>query len=173
MSGALHEGLALIEPYVAAYGVLAVFLIIYLESLGLPLPGESALVAAGVLSARGDLGIAPALLAVFLGAVLGDGTGYWIGRVGGRPLLRRFGPYLKLTPERLDRLERLFRERGAWIVATARFVVVLRQLNGIVAGSVAMPWPRFLLANALGAALWTAAWGGGSYLFADMLTAGR
>jgi membrane protein DedA with SNARE-associated domain len=56
------------------------------------------------------------------------------------------------------------------IVATARFVVVLRQLNGVVAGSVAMPWPRFLLANALGAALWTTAWGGGSYLFADMLT---
>ena len=171
MSGFLHEALALIEPWVATYGVLAIFLIVYLESLGLPLPGESALVAAGVLSARGDLDIAPALLAVFSGAVLGDGTGYWIGRFGGRPLLRRFGPYLKLTPERLDRLERLFRDRGALIVATARFVVVLRQLNGVVAGSVSMPWPRFLLANAVGAALWTAAWGGGSYLFAETLAA--
>jgi len=173
VSGALQEALTLVDPYVAAYGVAAIFLIVYLEALGLPLPGESALIAAGVLSARGDLGVMPALLAVFLGAVLGDGTGYWIGRIGGRPLLQRFGPYLKLTPERLDRLERLFRERGAVIVATARVVGVLRQLNGVVAGSVAMPWPRFLAANALGAALWTAAWGGGSFLFADALTAGR
>ena len=170
MAGFLNEALGVIEPYVVAYGVGAIFLIVYLESLGLPLPGESALVAAGVLSARGDLGLGPALVAVFLGAVLGDGTGYWIGRFGGRPILQRFGPYLKLTPERLDRLERLFRERGAWIVVTARFVVVLRQLNGVVAGSVSMPWPRFVLANAVGAALWTAAWGGGSYLFADALS---
>jgi membrane protein DedA with SNARE-associated domain len=171
VTGFLSEALGVIEPYVAAYGVAAIFLIVCLESLGLPLPGESALVAAGVLSARGDLDLAPALLAVFGGAVLGDGTGYWIGRFGGRPLLQRFGPYLKITPERLDRLEKLFRDRGAWIVATARFVVVLRQLNGVVAGSVSMSWPRFLLANALGAALWTAAWGGGSYLFADALVA--
>jgi len=153
-----------IQHYIAAYGSLAVFVVIYLESMGAPLPGETLVVATSALAAHGTISLTVALIAIFCGAVLGDSTGYAIGHYGGNRLLRRFGSYVKLTPERLDRLEQLFKRRGAYIVATARFVVVLRQLNGLVAGAVHMPWWRFLAANVVGAALWTAAWGLGPYV---------
>ena len=161
----VEHGLAHLEPYVAAYGALALFAIVYLESLGAPLPGESALVAAAALAARGDLSVAHVLLAAFSGAVLGDSTGYLIGRLGGRPLLMRFGPHIGLTPERYARFSKLMRRRGAWVVMTARFIVVLRQLNGLMAGAMMMPWPVFAAANAAGAALWAGAWVLGVYLF--------
>jgi membrane protein DedA with SNARE-associated domain len=161
----VEHGLAHLEPYVAAYGALALFAIVYLESLGAPLPGESALVAAAALAVRGDLSVVHVLLAAFSGAVLGDSTGYLIGRVGGRPLLMRFGPRVGLTPERYARFSKLMRRRGAWVVMTARFVVVLRQLNGLLAGAMMMPWPVFAAANAAGAALWTGAWVLGVYVF--------
>jgi membrane protein DedA with SNARE-associated domain len=157
-----------VEPYLAHYGVLAIFVVIYLESLGAPLPGESALVAASLLVAHGDIALVPLLVAAWSGAVAGDSTGYLIGRIGGRPLLQRFGPYLKLTPDRLKSFEDLFRRRGAFIVFGARFVVILRQLNGIIAGSMSMPWPHFLVANALGGAAWVAVYVLGPYLFADL-----
>jgi membrane protein DedA with SNARE-associated domain len=156
----MHE----IQHYIAAYGSLAVFVVIYLESMGAPLPGETLVVATSALAARGDIDLATALIAIFCGAVLGDNTGDVVGRYGGSRLLRRFGSYVRLTPERLDRLEQLFKRRGAYIVATARFVVILRQLNGLVAGAVHMPWWRFLAANVVGAALWTMAWGLGPYI---------
>ena len=76
-----------------------------------------------------------------------------------------------MTEERLARVEELFRRRGAAIVIIARFVVVLRQLNGIVAGMMKMPWPKFLLANAAGGLLWTLAWGLGAYFAAESLGA--
>ena len=98
----------------------------------------------------------------------GDTTGYVIGRFGGSRLLRRYGALVKLTPERLDRLEALFRRRGAFIVLTARFVVILRQLNGLVAGSVLMPWPLFFGANLVGAAAWTACWTIGPYYLGSL-----
>jgi membrane protein DedA with SNARE-associated domain len=161
----VEHGLAHLQPYIAAYGALALFAIVYLESLGAPLPGESALAAAAALAAKGDLPVAQVLLAAFAGAVLGDSTGYLIGRLGGRPVLMRFGPHVGLTPERYDRFSKLMRRHGAWVVMTARFVVILRQLNGLIAGSMAMPWPVFLAANAVGAALWSGAWVLGVYLF--------
>jgi membrane protein DedA with SNARE-associated domain len=82
-------------------------------------------------------------------------------------VLRRYGGLLHLTPERLDSLEKTAREKGFMVVLTARFVVVLRQLNGIVAGSVGMPWTHFVIANSIGAALWAGLWSFGPYLFTD------
>ncbi len=99
------------------------------------------------------------ILAVFVGAVLGDCTGYAIGRFGGRALILRYGHYVKLTPERLDKFEKMFESKGIYVVATARFVVLLRQLNGIVAGSMKMNPMHFLAANVIGAAGWTLVWG--------------
>ena len=164
----LHEGLSIIEPFVKHYGLWALFIIVYFESLGAPLPGESALVGASVLAIRGDLPIAGLFFAVWAGAVLGDSTGYLIGRVGGRRLLHRFGWLVKLTPERLAAFEDMFARKGAYIVLGARFVVVLRQLNGLIAGSMNMPWPKFLIANAIGGAAWVAVWGLGPYFFGDL-----
>src|SRR5262245_1897325 len=168
-----HEALALIEPYITAYGAVALFVIVWMESFGAPAPGESAVVAASVLAARGDLPIAHVMLAVFLGAILGDSTGYLIGHFGGRRLLVRFGPLVGLTPERFEKAETLFRAKGAYLVVVARFMVVLRQLNGVIAGALAMPWPRFLAANAVGAALWTLTWTLGPYLLTDLFVPPR
>ena len=154
----IHEGLQEMRPYVAAYGVWALFVVLYLESLGAPLPGESALVASAFLASTGELLLTHVLLAGFVGAVAGDSTGYMIGRAGGRPLLKRFGPKIGLNAARFERVERLFQRKGVWVVLTARFVVLLRQLNGLVAGSMRMHFPRFLMANAAGAALWVIVW---------------
>lgn len=157
-----------IHHFLLAYGAVAIFVCIYFESMGVPLPGESAIVAASLLAASGSMNLATLLPAIFLGAVLGDCTGYAIGRYGGRRLLLRYGHFVKLTPERLASLEDQFRRRGVYIVMSARFVVILRQLNGLIAGSAGMKFRRFLLANIVGAAAWTAVWGAGPYLAAEV-----
>jgi membrane protein DedA with SNARE-associated domain len=161
------RGLEFVEPAIRDHGVEALGAVIYLESLGLPLPGESSLVASGLLASRGDLSLARAFLAAWAGAVLGDSTGYAIGRFGGRRLLLRFGPRIGLTEQRLEQAEALFRARGFYIVMAARFFYLLRQVNGLVAGSVAMPWHRFFVANAIGAGLWVSVWLLGPYFFTE------
>ena len=158
-----------VEHYLRVYGALALFLILYFESFGVPLPGESALVAAAALAAHGDLSIAAILFAAFAGAILGDSTGFLIGSVGGEPLLRRVGPRVGLTPERYDRFSSLFHRHAFYVVASARFVVVLRQLNGILSGALGMRWTHFVAANAVGAALWVTVWELGTYLLGGMI----
>lgn len=93
--------MSFLEPYIAAYGALALFVIVYFESFGAPLPGESALIASSLLALHGTLNIEAVLIAVFIGAVLGDCTGYLIGRFGGRRLILRYGHLVKLTPSTL------------------------------------------------------------------------
>jgi membrane protein DedA with SNARE-associated domain len=162
-----------IEPYIVAYGAAALFVVVYLESFGTPLPGETAIVTASLLAARSDLSLLHVFIAAFVAAVLGDSTGYLIGRFGGRKLMRRFGSLVRLTPERLRGIERQFVAKGPPLVVVARFFPVLRQLNGVVAGTMAMPWPQFLIYNALGALLWTSVWTFGPYFFADAFRALR
>jgi membrane protein DedA with SNARE-associated domain len=157
-----------IEHAIVLYGAVALFVVIFFESFGAPLPGESALIAASLLASRGDLSLGHVFLAAFLGGLLGDSTGFLIGRFGGRKLLVRYGPLVKLTPERLARVERLAQTRGFLMVLGARFVVVLRQLNGLVAGSAGMPWHHFVVANAVGSALWAGLWTLGPYYFTDL-----
>jgi membrane protein DedA with SNARE-associated domain len=161
----MEHALSLLEPWLAAYGAFALFAVIYLECFGLPLPGESALIAASVLAIRGDLSIVAVVAAAWSGAVLGDTTGYVIGRLGGRPLLMRFGPRIGLTAERFARVADQVRRYSFMTVMLARFVVVVRQLNGLVAGTLSMPLTRFVPANVLGAGLWAGTWGLGPYLF--------
>ena len=90
----------------------------------------------------------------FLGAVVGDNIGFALGRFGGRKLIERWGRYILLTPERLDRATAFFERHGGKVIVIARFVEGLRQANGIIAGTTGMHWARFLAFNALGAALW-------------------
>ncbi|MEN8492305.1 DedA family protein [Brucella melitensis] len=158
-----------VESYLATYGTLALFFIIYSESFGAPLPGESALIASSPLALHGTLHIQTVLITVFIASVLGDSTGYLIGRFGGRKLILRYGYLVKLTPERLNQFEKIFAEKGIYVVATARFVVLLRQLNGLVAGSMKMNPLDFLAANMVGAAGWTLIWGLGPYLLSGVL----
>lgn len=168
MLGTLHEGWALIEPYILTYGALAVFVMIYLESFGWPLPGETGVIAASLLASRGELSIVSLYCAVLAGAILGDTTGYMIGRYGGQALLRKFGPYIKLTPERLELIENRFRKGGMWLVLVARFLPFIRQVNGLIAGSLAMPWHYFSIAQATGAMLWTSVYCLGPYFFSHL-----
>ncbi|TPE52560.1 DedA family protein [Amaricoccus solimangrovi] len=149
---------ATIEGLLAHYGAAALFLVVTLESFGAPLPGESAVIAASAAAAAGKLPLAWVAVATFAGAVLGDNIGYLIGRDLGRPVILRHGARFGVTEGALARVEDIMRRRGPIIVVVARFVALLRQLNGLVAGTTGMPWPRFLAANMLGAALWTGFW---------------
>lgn len=103
------------------------------------------------------------LLTAWLAAVLGDNIGYMLGRWGGHRLLLKLG----VKSAHLAHVERFFKRYGGGIVIAARFIVILRQLNGVVAGSMEMPWWRFLAFNALGAALWVGFWGGGAFLLGE------
>ncbi len=154
----MHHLVGMFEPYLHEYGYLAVFAALFLEDFGVPVPGETLLIAGSLLATKGQLNIFILLPVAWLAAVLGDNVGYAIGRYGGRALILRFGRYLLLTPNRLDYAEGFFNRRGAIIVVVARFVEVLRQLNGIVAGTTRMAWGRFVLYNAVGAALWVGFW---------------
>ena len=170
MTGLEHYT-ALAEPYLQEYGIAAVFVVVFFESFGVPLPGESLVIASAVFAARGDMHIAPLLGAIWSAAVLGDNVGYTIGFFGGRRLVLRYGARVGITEPRLAKVEGFFRRHGAKVVLVARFFAVLRQLNGLVAGTVSMPWPRFLLYNAVGAALWTTVWGVGAYIVGHHMAA--
>jgi membrane protein DedA with SNARE-associated domain len=157
MAGITHF-LGDLEPFVREWGAIAVLIILTGESLGLPLPGESLLVLASVLAGRGELSLPLLMLSAWIGAVLGDNIGYVIGRRLGRTLVLRYGAKIGINADRLNRVETFFIRYGPFTVAFARFVNVLRQLNGIVAGMLKMDWKRFLLFNALGGALWVMVW---------------
>lgn len=150
--------LATLAPLLNHWGYLAVGFLIFIEDFGVPAPGETVLIAASVYAGAGRLNIVAVGVVGFAAAVLGDNTGYAIGRFGGRTLVLRFGRYVRLTEERLARAESFFTRHGGKIVVVARFIEGLRQANGIVAGITRMHWPRFLAFNALGAALWVATW---------------
>jgi membrane protein DedA with SNARE-associated domain len=140
------------------YGLWAVLFLVLIEDFGIPVPGETVLIAASVFAGSGRLNVFAVALVGFAAAVLGDNIGYAIGRFGGRRLVDRWGKYVFLTPERLDKAEAFFERHGAKIIVVARFVEGLRQANGIIAGIAEMHWLRFLACNALGAALWVGTW---------------
>ena len=140
------------------YGLWAVFALVLVEDFGIPVPGETVLIAAAVFAGSGRMNIFAVAVVGFLAAVLGDNIGYAIGRFGGRALVDRWGRYVFLTPERLDKAEAFFDRQGAKIIVVARFIEGLRQANGIIAGIAEMHWLRFLACNALGAALWVGTW---------------
>jgi membrane protein DedA with SNARE-associated domain len=163
--------LAQLAPVLDHYGYLAVGSFITLEDFGIPVPGETILIAAAVYAGAGRLNIVAVGLVAVLAAVAGDNIGYAVGFFGGRALVLRFGKYVGITSQRLDKAEGFFDRYGGVVVAGARFVEGLRQANGIVAGTIRMPWPRFVIFNTLGAVLWVGAWASAGYLAGDHITA--
>jgi membrane protein DedA with SNARE-associated domain/membrane-associated phospholipid phosphatase len=139
------------------YGYLVVLFGVMAESTGVPLPGETILLAAGVLVQRGHLDLGDTIVFGILGAVVGDQIGYWVGREGGRPFVLRWGRYLFITPERLARAEAFFERHGGKAVFLARFFSGLRVFGALVAGISRMRWLTFLFYNALGGAVWATA----------------
>jgi membrane protein DedA with SNARE-associated domain len=161
--------LAGVAPILDRWGYLAIAGVIGAESFGVPAPGQTIMVAAAIYAGAGRMNIVAVAAICFVAAVLGDNVGYWIGARGGRRLVDRFGKYIFITAERLDRAERFFARRGNRIVVVARFIDGLRQLNGVIAGITAMPWRTFLIYNAIGAALWVGWWTTISYLLGNHL----
>jgi membrane protein DedA with SNARE-associated domain len=136
------------------YGLIALFLIVMLESGGVPLPGETALIAASVFASRGDLPL-PAVIAVAAAAaIVGDNLGYWVGRTGGRTLLERWGLLRRWSERVLPWAERFFERHGGKTVFIGRFVAVLRVTAAWMAGVSRMPWWKFLAWNAAGGVCW-------------------
>ena len=149
-----------IHAAIAEYGYLAVALGIFLEDFGMPTPGETLLIAGAIGASQGDLNIWVLLFLAWLGGVVGDNVGYWIGYSGGHRLMLRYGARIGITDAKLKQVEAFFAKYGGAVILFARFVVILRQFNGIVAGTLEMPWWRFVALNAVGAALWVGFWGG-------------
>src|SRR5438034_476753 len=145
------------------YGLWAIGLLILVEDFGVPAPGETILIAGAIYAGAGRLNIVAVGVVGFIAAVIGDNIGFAIGNFGGRVLALRWGKYVFLTEERLDKAEKFFDRRGAIVITFARFVEGLRQANGIIAGITGMHWLRFLIFNAIGAALWVGTWASAGY----------
>jgi membrane protein DedA with SNARE-associated domain len=142
-------------PSQLGYPVL--FALIFGESAGLPLPGETALLTAGVLAGTGRLSLPLVIAVAVVAAVTGDTLGYWLGRRGGRAVLaHRRGPFAAFRQLALERGERFFERHGAKTVFLGRFVPGVRVVAAVLAGAGAMPWPRFAIYNLSGAFVWAA-----------------
>lgn len=166
MTGHLLQHL---DAVLQRYGYLAVAVNIFGESFGVPLPGESLVIAASLLCRRHVMSPFPLALVVCAAAFLGDNVGYALGRHGGRALVLRWGRWIGITRGRLAIVERVVHRYGAPVIVVARFVVGLRQLNGVVAGLANLSWQRFAPANLAGAVIWAAVWSLLPYYFAGFV----
>ena len=149
-----------VKPWLDRYGYGVVFATVGVEGFGIPAPGQTVLIA-GALSATAQtrIQLEPLVLIAFLASVLGNSVGYGIGRWGGRSLLKR----LRFSEDHVRRIEQGFTRYGGGLIVVSRFFDGLRQLNGITAGILKMPWWTFTLYNVAGAALWVGCWGVGVY----------
>lgn len=148
-----------------AYGNMVLGVVVGLESLGLPLPGETLLIAAAVWAGTSHhLNIVLVIVSAAVGAILGQMAGYGIGWGIGFRLLRRYGRYIGITDRRLAYGRALFRRHGVKVVFASRFIVLLRTLAALLAGANRMPWARFMAANITGSAAWATLYGSGAYL---------
>ena len=158
-----------LNGWLQSIGYLAVALFVGIESLGVPLPGETMLITAAVFAATGHLSIAGVIIAAIIGAVIGDNIGFGIGWFGGYPLLRRFGKYIRLDEAKLKVGRYIFMRHGAKVVFFGRFVSVLRTYAAFLAGTNRMHWSRFLIANAAGAIVWATLYGVGAYSASSLI----
>jgi membrane protein DedA with SNARE-associated domain len=142
------------ESLVQDYGLVLLFVLIAMESAGVPLPGETALIAAGVLASRGDMDIVEVIVVAAAAAIIGDNVGYWIGRLGGRPLLERWEPLERHASRVLPWSERFFKRHGPKTIFLSRFFAVLRVTAAWLAGISRMHWWQFFFWNAAGGICW-------------------
>jgi len=148
---------------IATYGYLAIFLIVAMESAGIPMPGETVLITAAILAGQGTLRIYGVIGAAAAGAIIGDNCGYWVGREFGFPLLYRYGHYIHLDERRLKLGQYLFLKHGGKVVFFGRFVAVLRAFAAFLAGVNRYNWEEFFLYNAAGGIVWATIFGLGGF----------
>jgi membrane protein DedA with SNARE-associated domain len=159
-----------VRHLIESYGYVIVVVLVLAEGVGLPLPGETALITAAAVAAQSHrLSIIGVILASFVGAAGGGVGGYWIGKSGGLPFLERHGHVIGITKERIAKARGFFTEHGPKAVFFARFIAILRMFAGVLAGVTKMPFGIFLLWNALGALAWSIAFGALGYVFGNNL----
>jgi len=156
------------------YGYWAIALLLLLENIGVPVvPGEFALIAGAIFAGTGRAGLNVAIVGVIavICCFAGAEIGYAIGRFGGRAVVLRYGRYAFVREHHLDRAEAAVARFGGVLVVIARFIVGLREFNGIIAGVTGMHVRRFLIYNGLGAVVWVAVWVSAGYLAGDHINA--
>lgn len=159
-----------IDGWLESYGYLVVFLLVMLESIGVPVPGETALIGAALYAgSTHKLEIWGVIAVAIAGAIIGDNIGFSIGRYGGAKLLLRHGHKIRLHEGRLKIGIWLFRRHGGKVVFWGRFVSILRTYAAFLAGTNQMAWGRFLVFNAAGAVVWATAFGVAYYVFGSVL----
>lgn len=154
MNGFVQDINALLDEY----GLAAMFVSLSTEAIGLPMPGESAMLAAAALAGDGRFNIWHVAMVAWCAALVGDNAGYYLGRRLGRPTILTFGGRVGITEAHLDRAEQMLDRYGFFVVLSARFLPLLRQLNGLVAGTTGMRWRLFIVADMVGSAAWVAFW---------------
>ncbi|MDB5160845.1 MAG: DedA family protein [Candidatus Saccharibacteria bacterium] len=141
--------------FIINHGLPLLFLVVMIESFGVPLPGETALIAFAILASQGHYPIVLVIFLAALAAIIGDNLGYWlIGRWGGRKLFRKWGWLERYAERVLPQAEKLVANHGGKTVFFGRFITVLRYTAAWVAGLGKMPWGKFLFWNAAGGIVW-------------------
>jgi membrane protein DedA with SNARE-associated domain len=144
-----------LTEFITSHGLPVLFAVVLLESFGVPLPGETALIAFGVLASQSHYSIVVVIAVAAAAAIVGDNLGYLlIGRIGGRRLFERWGPLRRRTEHILPATEALMAKHGGKVVFFGRFVAILRYTAAWVAGIAGMPWRKFLFWNAAGGICW-------------------
>ena len=156
-----HHLTRLLESY--TYPVL--LLLVLLESLGIPLPGEIALVTAAAYASSGKISIAIVIVLAAVGAIIGGILGYWIGIKGGLPLVARYGGYVGVRKSHVDRTHAFFERNGAKTILFGRFIAILRTWAAVVAGAAAMSFTKFVTYNTIGSIVWAIVFGLLGYYF--------
>jgi len=159
-----------LDHLIATHGYWVVAAVVALESMGLPLPGETTLVTASVYAGTThQLDIVVLIAAAALGAIAGDNVGFWVGRQYGYRLLVGHGQRVGLTSRRIKLGQFLFDRHGGKVVFFGRFIAVLRMLAALLAGINCMMWPRFLFFNAVGGIVWATVFGLVAYAFGEQV----
>jgi membrane protein DedA with SNARE-associated domain len=154
-----------IKPYINHYGYWAIFFGVFLESVGLPLPGETLIIVAGLVAAKGILNFSWIVVLAVVATFVANNISYAAGFFGGRVFVIKYGKYVFFNDKRLLELESFVKHHGSKVVVIARFILGLRQINGLIAGTAKMPFVKFEVFNMIGAILWVGWWVGLAYYF--------
>ena len=162
--------LGFLERALMDYGYIIVFLAISIESMGVPFPGETMLLIGSAYAANsGALNIFGVIGSAAGGAIFGDSMGYWIGREGGRKLIRKYGKFVGLTDERYQKAQDYLKRHGGKAVFFGRFVSIARTWISVLVGAHHLNYPQFLVYNVLGGIVWATLYGTLGYLFGSNL----
>ena len=161
MSDFAHHLMRLLQTY--TYPVLVG--LVLLESIGIPLPGEIALVTAAAYASLGHISIYAVIILAALAAIVGGALGYLIGLRGGLPLVLHYGGYIGVRRRHVDRAHAFFEKHGAKTILFGRFIAILRTWAAIVAGGAGMSFPKFVLYNSIGSVVWAIVFGWLGYYF--------